>query len=521
MLLICGSNTTEAHPIVGLKVQEAASKGTEFIVIDPRRTEVAAIADEHPEGIWLRLKPGTNIPLLNSILHTIFDEGLENKEFLEARCENIDHVREHVKDYTPEQMEEITGVSAELVRKAARKYAKAENALILYGLGVAEHKGGTTGVMALANLVLATGHVGRPHNGINPLRGQNNVQGACDMGTLPYTFPGYQATDDEKVLEKFARAWGVDTLPTTAGLLEPQMYEKALSGEFRGLYCVGYDPAQTQANVGHVHEALRAMDCVIVQDMFLTETAKFAHIVFPAACFYEKDGTFSSGERRVRRVKKAVDPPGEAKADWEIICLLSQAMGYPMFYTGPEQVMAELAKLTPPYAGISYDRLEGDGQVWPCPEPGHPGTPLLHTETFPIGKGRLQAVSYMVPEEYSDNDYPLVLITGRRLEHYNNGSMTRLCDGFDIIAGHELVEINPEDAGRLGIEDGSPVKVSSRRGEVKAVARVTERSRPGTVFMTFHFPDSLTNILTSPGMDPKARTPEYKVAAVKVEALSA
>ncbi len=518
VLLICGSNTTEAHPIVGLKVKEAAEQGTEFIVIDPRRTDVAAIAESQSKGIWLRLKPGSNIPLINAMLHTIFEEGLENKEFLEARCENIDPVREHVRDYTPEKVEEITGVEAELIRKAARVYAKAENALILYGLGVAEHKGGTAGVMALANLVLATGHVGRPHNGINPLRGQNNVQGACDMGTLPYTFPGYQATDDEKALEKFAKAWGVESLPTTPGLLEPEMYDKALKGEFRGLYCVGYDPAQTQANVGHVHEALRAMDCVIVQDLFLTETAKFAHIVLPAACVYEKDGTFSSGERRVRRIRKAVEPPGEAKADWEIICLLSQAMGYPMFYTGPEQIMAELAKLTPPYAGISYDRMDGDGQVWPCPKPGHPGTPLLHTETFPIGKGRLQPVAYMVPEESADHDYPLVLITGRRLEHYNNGSMTRLCDGFDMIAPHELVEINPEDAAALGIQDGSNVRVSSRRGYVRAVARVTEKSRPGTVFMSFHFPDSLTNLLTSPGMDPKTLTPEYKVAAVKVEA---
>jgi predicted molibdopterin-dependent oxidoreductase YjgC len=498
-------------------VREAADRGIPFIVIDPRRTDVAAIADEQSDGIWLRLNPGTNIPLVNSILHVIFGENLHNEEFIAARCDNFDHVREHVRDYSPEEMAEITGVSAELVRKAARLYAKSENAMILYGLGVAEHKGGTAGVMSLANLVLATGHVGRPCNGINPLRGQNNVQGACDMGTLPYTLPGYQATDDPEALEKFAKAWGVDSLPVTAGLLEPEMYEGALKGTFKGLYCVGYDPAHTQANINHVKEALQAMDFVVVQDMFLTETAKYAHVVFPAACFYEKDGTFSSGERRVRRIRKAVNAPGDAKPDWEIICLLAQAMGYPMFYTHPEHIMGELSKLTPPYRGISYKRLdEESSQTWPCPEENHPGIPLLHTESFPIGKGRFQAVSYVVPEEVADSDYPLTLITGRRREHYNNGSMTRRCKGFDIIAGSELVEINPDDAAALGISDGDQVNVESRRGKVRATARVTERSNRGNVFMTFHFDDTLTNILTSPGMDTKTMTPEYKVAAVRI-----
>lgn len=486
-------------------------------MIDPRRTEVAAIADEQSEGIWLRLRPGTNIPLINAMLNVIFEEDLFNEEFIKARCENFDHIREHVKDYAPEDVAELTGVSAELVKKAARLYARSENAMILYGLGVAEHKGGTAGVMSLANLVLATGHVGRPYNGINPLRGQNNVQGACDMGTLPYTFPGYQATDDPAALEKFANAWGVESLPVSPGLLEPEMYDGAIKGTFKGLYCVGYDPAHTQANIKHVHEALRAMDFVVVQDMFLTETAKYAHVVFPAACFYEKDGTFSSGERRVRRIRKAVNPPGEAKADWEIICLLSQAMGYPMFYTHPELIMAELSRLTPPYTGISYKRLdEESSQTWPCPEENHPGIPLLHTESFPIGKGRFQAVSYVVPEEVADSEYPFTLITGRRREHYNNGSMTRRCKGFDAIAGCELLEINPEDAVTLGISDGDQVNVESRRGKVRATARVTDRSDRGNVFMTFHFEDSMTNILTSPGMDPKTMTPEYKVAAVNI-----
>ncbi len=515
--MVCGSNTTEAHPIVGLKVKEAVANGTKLIVIDPRRTEVAAMAEEQEDGIWLRLKPGTNIPLVNSLLHAILEEGLEDEEFIKARVENFEALKEHIKDYSPESVASVAGVSADLIRKAARMYASAGKAMIIYGLGVAEHKGGTAGVMALANLVLATGNVGRPHTGIDPLRGQNNVQGACDMGTLPYTYPGYQPPDDEKVLEKFAKAWGVQSLPVTDGLLEPQMYEKALEGEFKALYVIGYDPAQTQGNIGKVKEALERLEFLVYQDMFLTETAEYAHVVLPAACFYEKDGTFTSGERRVRRIKKAVPPPGDAKADWEILCMVAHAMGYPMIYSHPSQIMDELASLTPAYGGISYERIEGEGRVWPCPDGDHPGTPLLHAESFPIGKGRFVSVSYIMPEEEADGEYPLVLVTGRRLEHYNNGSMTRRCEGFDRLMGCELVEIHPEDASRLSISDGQKVVVSSRRGRVKAVARVTDRSRPGSVFMTFHFPETLTNMLTSHGMDPKTLTPEYKVCGVRVE----
>lgn len=515
--MVCGSNTTEAHPIVGLKVKEAAARGTRLIVIDPRRTELAALAEEQEGGIWLNLRAGTNIPLLNALLYTIFDEGLEDARFIQERVENLEAIREHIRDYAPETVAEVAQVEAGLIRKAARLYAQADKAMILYGLGVAEHRGGTAGVMALANLVLATGNVGRPHTGIDPLRGQNNVQGACDMGTLPYVYPGYQHTDDPEVLERYARAWGVSSLPVQPGLLEPQMYDQALEGRFKALYCIGYDPAQTQGNTGRVKEALAALDLLIYQDLFLTETAEFAHVVLPAACFYEKDGTFTSGERRVRRIRKAVEPPGEAKADWEIIAMISRAMGYPMEYSHPSEIMEEIASLTPSYAGISYERIEGEGRVWPCLSSDHPGTPLLHTQGFPMGKGRFAPVSYIMPEEEPDSDYPLLLITGRTLVHYNNGSMTRRCRGFDRLMAQEQVEIHPEDAARLGIVDGQRVVVSSRRGRVKAVARVTDRSRPGSVFMTFHFRESPTNLLTSPGMDPKTLTPEYKVCAVRVE----
>jgi len=475
------------------------------------------MAEEQTGGLWLCARPGSNIPLLNAMLHVVLEEGLEDRAFLDARTENFAAIREHVVGYAPEQVVEVTGVPAEMIREAARVYARAKNALILYGLGVAEHKSGTAGVMALANLVLATGHVGKPHNGINPLRGQNNVQGACDMGTLPYTYPGYQNADDSEVLERFAREWGVQSLPATDGLLEPQMYDAALAGTLKGLYVVGYDPAHTQANAGHVHEALSALEFMVVQDLFLTETARFAHVVLPAACFYEKDGTFTSGERRVRRVRKAVPPPGQAVADWEIVCRLAQALGYPMTYSHPEQIMTEISRVAPAYAGITYSRLGGDGQVWPCPTPGHPGTPLLHTEGFPRGRGSFVPVEYVAPEEEADSEYPFSLITGRRLQHYNNGSMTRRCAGFDLIAECERAEIHPDDAVFLGIADGATIRVESRRGEVIARARITARSQRGTVFMTFHFPETLTNILTSPGMDPSTMTPEYKVCAVRLE----
>ena len=513
--MICGSNTTEAHPIVGLKVKQAVKEGAKLVVIDPRVTEVAALAKESG-GIHLQIRPGSNIPLLNSMLHIILEEGLYNEEFVKERTENMEAVKEHVKEYPPERVAEAAGVEPELIRKAAELYATADKSLILYGLGVAEHKGGTHGVMALANLVLATGNVGKPHAGINPLRGQNNVQGACDMGTLPYTFPGYQPTDDEKVLKKFAQAWGVDSLSATDGLLEPQMYDQALEGKFKALYVVGYDPAQTQSNIHYVHKALEAMDFIVVQDMFMTETAKFAHLVLPSACFYEKDGTFTSGERRVRRIRKCVEPPGDAKADWKIVCAVAKAMGYTMEYSHPKEIMEEIASLTPQYAGISYERLEQGWQIWPCPSKDHPGTPLLHTESFPIGKGHFVPVQYILPEEEADKNYPLVLITGRILEHYNNGSMTRRSAGFDKIAPEEMVEVNPVDAETYGLVDRGLALVESRRGKVKARVKVTERSQPGSVFMTFHYESTLTNFLTSHGMDVKTLTPEYKVCAVKL-----
>jgi formate dehydrogenase alpha subunit len=510
VLLICGSNTSEAHPVVGMKVRRALKNGAKLIVIDPRRTEMAALAH-----IWLRLVPGTNVLLLNSILHVILAEGLENKGFIKARTEGLDALREHIRDYSPKAMQARTGVPPELVEAAARLYSDTDKGMILYGLGVTEHRNGTQGVMALANLALATGNIGRPNAGICPLRGQNNVQGSCDMGALPYVYPGYQDVSDSKVRERLRQAWGVE-LPANPGLTEPEMYEAARRGKFKGLYCVGYDPVQTQGNISAVRQAFEAMDMVVVQDIFLTESAKMAHVIFPAACFYEKDGTFTNAERRVRRIRKAVSPPGMALPDWEIACRLAGAMGYHMAYAGPAGIMEEVARCTPVMGGVHYDRLDGEGLIWPCPDRDHPGSPILHRDTFTRGKGRFSVLPNVETLETPDKEYPLMLVTGRRLVHYNNSSMTRRCEGLRWLAPEEELEIHPDDASQMGIINGEMVIVRSRRGELAVRARVTERSRPGSVFMAFHFPETPTNLLTSPGVDEIAQTPEYKVCAVAI-----
>lgn len=515
VILICGSNTSEAHPVVGMKVKRAVRNGSKLIVIDPRKTEMAAMAD-----IWLQLVPGTNVLLMNSLLHAIFDEGLEDEKFIALRTENSETVREHILDFSPEVMAGRTGVDPELVRQAARLYCSTKRGMILYGLGVTEHQNGTQGVMGLANVALASGNVGRPGAGICPLRGQNNVQGSCDMGALPYVYSGYQDVADAEARKRLGCAWGVE-LPARPGMIEPEMYEAALKGTFKGMYCIGYDPVHTQANINEVKKAFVMMDMVVVQDIFLTETARMAHVVLPAACFYEKDGTFTNAERRVRRIRKAVDPPGLALPDWQITCLLAGAMGMPMKYEGPEQVMEEIARTTPSMAGIHYHRLEGEGLIWPCPDDEHPGTPILHTETFTRGKGRFSVLTNAESLESPDGNYPLILITGRRREHYNNGSMTRRCRGLIGLVEEESVEIHPDDAAPLGIEDGMEVELRSRRDAIRLPATVTERSRPGTVFTSFHFIGPLVNSITSPGKDEIAGTPEYKVCAVVVTPVGA
>ncbi len=510
VLLVCGSNTTESHPVIGLKVKRAVEKGARLIVIDPRRTELAAMAD-----VWLNLRAGTNVPLLNAMVHVILAEELENHDFIQARTEGVEELREHLETFSPQAVELLTGVSADKIQEAARIYAKTDRGMILYGLGVTEHRSGTHGVMALANLALVTGNVGRPHSGICPLRGQNNVQGSCDMGALPYVYQGYQDVGDENARRMLGEAWGCK-LPASPGLTEPEMYEAAGKGQFKAVYCIGYDPLHTHADIKRIRDAFSRMDLVVVQDLFLTSTGEMAHVVLPAACVYEKDGTYTNAERRIRRIRKSVSPPGEALADWEIICRLSTAMGYPMEYSHPGEVMDEIARVTPSMAGVSYDRLDGDGLIWPCPHENHPGTPILHQDTFTRGRGRFSVLYYVPAYELPDEKYPFLLITGRRLVHYNNGSMTRRCKGLSSLVPEEAVEIHQEDAARLGVRDGDLVRLSSRRGSLKVKVWISGRMQPGMVFMAFHFRETPANLLTNFGLDEISLTPEYKVCAVDI-----
>lgn len=515
VLIVSGSNTTEAHPVAALKIKKAVRQnGARLIVIDPREIELVRYAT-----VWLRLKPGTNVALINGLLHVILKEGLENKEFIRQRTENIDMLQQVVAQYTPEKTEEITGVPGEDIVRAARIYAGTKKGMIVYGLGMTEHKAGSHGVMSLANLALITGNVGRPNTGINPLRGQNNVQGSCDMGALPDVYTCYQKVDDPVANKKFSGGWGCK-LPEKPGLKEPQMYREALSGKLKAMYIIGYDPAVTQANIHHVQSAMKMLDFLVVQEIFMTETAKLAHVVLPAGCFFEKDGTFTNAERRVRRLHQAIPLPKGAKHDWEIICLIASAMGYPMHYSHPYRIMDEIAILTPEFAGIDYERLEGDGLVWPVWDKNHPGTPILHKDTFTRGKGRLNDLLYTPSEELPDKDYPLYLTTGRRLYHYNNGSMSLRNPEIFAISSEEFVEIHPDDAEIYKIKTGDTVRVISRRGSLEVKALVTTKSRPGSVFLSFHFPETPTNVLTGPGEDLLALTPEYKVCAVKIESVS-
>ncbi len=511
-LFLFGSNPTEGHPIISLYLKEAINNGAKLIVTDPRKTWMAARAD-----IWLRLKVGSNIALLNGIINVIIENGWENKEFIAARTEEFEVLKAKVQEYDLDRVEKLTGVAKEKIIEAARMYSHAGKAMIVYGLGVTEHRTGTENAMAIANLALVCGQIGRPSTGIMALRGQNNVQGASDLGPLPATLPGYQPVTSELVREKFGKAWGVE-INKKPGLKSIEMLDECVRGNFKGIFILGEDPAQTDPDLHHVRKALEAVEFLVVQDIFPTETTRFADVILPGASFAEKDGTFTNGERRVQRVRKAI-PPLAGMAEWEVLCKLSTLMGYPMSYNNPGEIMDEIASLVPIYGGISYDRIEEKGIQWPCPHKNHPGTSTLYTDLFSRANGlaTFVALDHIGSGEVPDEQYPLVLITGRVREHYNNGSMTRRCKGIAEVVPIERVEINPEDADVLGIKDRDWVMVSSRRGAVKVRAKVTDRSQPGNVFMTFHHQDALTNILTSHHRDRIAGTPEYKSCAVRLE----
>jgi formate dehydrogenase alpha subunit len=511
-ILAIGTNTTEAHPVIGLEIIRAVKGGGKLIVANPMEIDLCRFA-----SLWLQHNPGTNVALLMGMMRVIVDEELFDSTFIKDRCENFDAFKESLKDFDLDFVEQVTRVPKDKIIEAAHMFAGNSPATIIYSMGVTQHSHGTDNVLATANLAMLTGNIGKPSTGVNPLRGQNNVQGACDMGALPNVYPGYQAVSDPAIREKFETAWGC-SLPPSPGLTLVEMIEAAYRKDIKVLYLVGENPALSDPDVQHVREALARLDFFVVQDIFLSETAKFAHVVLPAASFAEKDGTFTNTERRVQRVRKAIEPIGNSKPDWWIICQVAQRLGAKGFdYSHSSDIMEEICKLTPSYGGIGYQCLENGGLQWPCPVDGHPGTPILHTNTFVRGKGRFIPLKYIPPGEMPDEDYPLILTTGRSLYHFHTGTMTRKVAGLNIIEPEGVVEISAKDASQIGIAQGDKVKVSSRRGEVIAKAKVTGALPSGVVFMTFHFAESAANILTNPKLDPVAKIPEFKVAAVKVE----
>jgi formate dehydrogenase alpha subunit len=511
VIFVIGSNTTEAHPIIGLKMKKAVRNGARIIIADPRRIDLVRFS-----SVWMQQKPGTDVALLNAMMHVIVNDKLIDCDFVDAWTENFEEFKESLKDYTPEMAQEITGVPKEKILQAARLYGKAERPGIYYTMGITQHSHGTQNVFAIANLALITGNLGKESTGVNPLRGQNNVQGSCDMGCLPNVFPGYQRVDMPAIQQKFESAWGVGLSPRP-GLTATEMTQAAIDGRLKALYIVGENPALTDPDVHHTVKALKNLDFMIVQDIFLTETAELADVVLPAACFAEKDGTFTNTDRRLQRVRKAVLPPGEAREDSVIIMEISKRMGFEMEYNMPEDILREIGSAWPAVAGISYGRLESGGLQWPCPTSNHPGTPYLFKGGFPRGKAAFTAVRYTLSKELPDAEYPFILSTGRHLFHYHTGSMTGRVAELNSVAPDAYIEINPADAKTFSFNNGEVLKVTSRRGSITLKALVSERPSQGMVFIPFHYHEAAANILTSPELDPICKIPELKVCAVKIE----
>ena len=512
VILVTGSNTTENHPIIGLTIREAVARGTKLVLFDPRQIQLSQIAT-----LWARQKPGTDVAWINGLLHVIIRDGLTKPEFIASRSEGFAAVEKCVAWYTPERVAEITGVAAGLIVEAARLYASAERASIVYSMGITQHTTGVDNVRSLANLAMITGQIGRPGTGVNPLRGQNNVQGACDMGALPDVFPGYQKVVDPAAHAKFEKAWSVK-LSDKTGLMVTQMLPAILEGKLKAMYIMGENPVLSDADVTHVVKSLEALEFLVVQDIFLTETAKLAHVVLPASSYAERDGTYANTERRVQLTQPVVAAPGKARRDWEIICDISTAIGYAMNYASTSAVNEEMRRLTPQYAGISHARLNAGEQLcWPCPSDDHPGTPILHRERFTHGLGQFHPVEYQAAAEETDASFPVVLTTGRMLEHYHTGTMTRRSKGLDGLVPGPFVEVNGADAKKIRVNDGDSVRVTSRRGSIVLPAKVGTRVDAGVLFIPFHFWEAAANVLTNSAYDPTARIPEFKVCAVRLE----
>ncbi|MCR6479740.1 formate dehydrogenase subunit alpha [Variovorax sp. ZS18.2.2] len=517
VIMVIGANPTDGHPVFASRMKKRLREGAKLIVVDPRRIDI--VKSPHVKASHhLQLKPGTNVAVVTALAHVIVTEGLTADAFIAERCDTASFAawRDFVAqpEQSPEATEKATGVPAAEMRAAARLFASAANGAIFYGLGVTEHSQGSTTVMGIANLAMATGNVGREGVGVNPLRGQNNVQGACDMGSFPHELPGYRHVSDSTTRASFEAAWGV-TIDPEPGLRIPNMFDSAIGGGFKGLYCEGEDIVQSDPNTQHVAAAMMAMECVVVQDMFLNETAKYAHVFLPGSSFLEKDGTFTNAERRISRVRKVM-PPKAGLADWEITVKLAQALGYQMDYKSPEDIMAEIAALTPTFHGVSYKRLDELGSIqWPCNDDAPDGTPTMHIDTFVRGKGRFIVTQYVATDEKVTRKFPLLLTTGRILSQYNVGAQTRRTDN-NLWHGEDRLEIHPHDAEERGVKDDDWVGIQSRAGETVLRATVSERMQPGVVYTTFHFPESGANVITTDNSDWATNCPEYKVTAVQV-----
>jgi formate dehydrogenase major subunit len=519
VIFIIGSNTLEQHPLMWRRVLKAKANGAKLIVADPRFTPSAKKAD-----LYIPFKSGTDVALMNAMMNVIISEGLEDKEFIEKRTKNFEELKEVVKNYPPEKVAEITEAPAELIKEAARMYANADAAGIIYSMGITQHHTGTDNVMSTSNLAMITGNVGRPGTGVNPLRGQNNVQGACDMGALPVVYPGYQKVIEEEMAQKMTSAWGCGDLNCKPGLTVVEMMNAAHAGDIKGMYIMGENPMISDPDIQHVKEGLENLDFLVVQDIFLTETAELADVVLPGASWAEKDGTFTSTERRVQYIRKAVDPVGESKPDWAILCDVARKMGSDLFeFNSPQEVFEEVRKVTPQYAGMNKERLDKPEALhWPCPDEEHPGTPILWGEQFATadGLGVLMPIEFIPAAELPDEEYPLTLTTGRMLFHWHTGSMTRRSETLANEVPTGFVEINPEDAAELGIKNKEMVSVKTRRGEITIKAKVTPDIMKGVIFIPFHFVECAANMLTNgAALDPAAKMPEFKVSAAKVSKL--
>ncbi|MBS7619344.1 formate dehydrogenase subunit alpha [Candidatus Bathyarchaeota archaeon] len=510
VIFVIGSNTSEQHPLIARRIIKAVKKGSSLILADPRSIDLKAYATIH-----LNLYPGTDVALINAFMNVIIFEGLQDTHFIKSRTEGFHELEKLVAKYTPEYAARITGVDAKLISNAAKIYAKADKASIIFSMGITQHTTGVNNVVSLANLAMLCGNIGRPGTGVNPLRGQNNVQGSCDMGALPDFLPGYRRVSDVEARKTFEERWGVKC-PDGRGLTLIEMINEC-GGKIKAMYIMGENPLMTDPDLNHVKKQLEKLDFLAVSELFPSETTEVADVILPAASFAEKDGTYTATDRRIQRIRKAVEPVGESQPDWMIISQLSKIMGYLMPYTSPANVMEEIAELVPIYGGVSYERLDKGALKWPCIDENHPGTSILHVERFTRGRGRFVTVDYNPPSEVPDEEYPFILTTGRLLFHWHGGTMTRRSKTLIDQVNEAYIEINPSDANLLRIFDGEKVKVKSKRGEITLKASITERVKEGVVFIPFHFAEAAANHLTNSALDPEAKIPEFKVCAVKIE----